>query len=49
MTNEKRNNMIIRLFELAIIVVFVIGLWGVDGIINKFESNKKNKQNGTIL
>ena len=47
--NEKRNNMMLRVFELFIIVVFVFALWGVDSIINKFENKKKNKQNGTIL
>ena len=41
--------MIIRLIEIGMIVLFVIGLWGVDSIINKFENKKKNKQNGTIL
>ena len=33
----------IRIIELAIIVVFVIALWGVDSIINKFENKNKTK------
>lgn len=35
--------MMIRILEIAIIVLFVIGLWGVDSIINKFENKNKIK------
>jgi len=35
--------MMLRIFELAIIVVFVLALWGVDSIINKFENKNKTK------
>jgi preprotein translocase subunit SecE len=35
--------MMIRIIELAIIVVFVIALWGVDSIITKFENKNKTK------
>jgi uncharacterized membrane protein HdeD (DUF308 family) len=38
-----------KLIMVLMIVGFVLALWGVDSIINKFENKKKNKQNGTIL
>jgi len=33
--------MIVRVIEIGIIVLFVISLWGVDSIINKFENKNK--------
>jgi preprotein translocase subunit SecE len=33
--------MIIRVIEIGMIVVFVLALWGVDSIINKFENKNK--------
>jgi len=35
--------MIMRVIEVGMIVVFVLALWGVDSIINKFESKNKTK------
>jgi len=33
--------MLVRVIEIGMIVVFVLALWGVDSIINKFENKNK--------
>jgi preprotein translocase subunit SecE len=35
--------MIVKLIEIGMIVVFVLALWGVDSIINKFENKNKTE------
>jgi hypothetical protein len=49
MTNEKRNNMMIKVIECLVIVGFGFVLWGVDSIITKFENKNKKKKDGSIL
>ena len=46
---KKKQYMGMKLIMILMIVGFGFGLWGIDGIITKFENKKKNKKDGTIL